>query len=219
LRHPDFPHVGEDGVWAEPISDLAPFAGKPALFLDRDGCIVDEVIYLHKVEDIVMIDGAAETIRLANSRNIPVIMVTNQAGIGRGLYEWGDFFAVQEVILGNLTNMNAIVDVVMACPFHTEGRPGYDQPDHPARKPNPGMLLAGAALTSADLSQSWIAGDRAGDVGAGRNAGCAGGIQLRTGHGTHVEERDESLSLAHDTYDVHVAGSIAELPSIIPFLK
>src|SRR3954451_23738033 len=82
-----------DGVWCE-ISPRCNRGG-PGLFLDRDGVVVEEVDYLHRVEDIAISAAAAAVISAANVIMVPVVLVTNQAGIGRGYYGWAEFRAVQ----------------------------------------------------------------------------------------------------------------------------
>jgi D-glycero-D-manno-heptose 1,7-bisphosphate phosphatase len=188
---------------------------RPALFLDRDGCIVVEVHYLHKVEDVQLIDGAASVIARANSLNIAVVIVTNQAGIGYGYFSWDDFCGVQKELNTQLAMAGAHLDGVFACPFHIQGKPPYQYPDHPSRKPNPGMLRAAAASLNLDLRRSWIVGDRTGDLGAGFNANLAGGIHVASGHGSQKGEREASLALAADNFQALAATSIADVPKLI----
>ena len=118
--------VFDDGVLTQVRRPLQGAGKRPALFLDRDGAVVIEAHYLHKVEDVELIPGAAATIAAANKNGIPVIFVTNQAGIGYGYFGWPDFFAVQERILSDLAAEGAFVDAVYACPFHEKGKPPYD---------------------------------------------------------------------------------------------
>ena len=212
--------IGPGGTWSE--IRVIPDENRPvrpALFLDRDGTIVEEVLYLHRPSEMTLIPGAAETIITANTKNVPVIIVTNQAGIGRGYYGWDDFAAVQACMMEELIGLGAHIDAVFACPFHSDGKGPFIHPDHPDRKPNAGMLLQAAAGLKIDLTRSWIAGDRASDVGAGCAAGCAGGIHLRTGHGHSDEETSASLAYGSAAYAVTDAASIASLTQIIPFLS
>jgi D-glycero-D-manno-heptose 1,7-bisphosphate phosphatase len=188
---------------------------RPVLFLDRDGCIVVETDYLHKVEEVQLIDGAANVIARANSLNIAVVVVTNQAGIGRGYFTWEDFFKVQQEINSQLAKAGAHFDGVFACPFHANGEHPYQHPNHPSRKPNPGMLDAAAISLNLDFSRSWIVGDRTSDLGAGLYANLAGGIHVASGHGSREGERESSLALATDNFKVLAAESIAEVPEII----
>lgn len=192
---------------------------RPALFLDRDGCVVVEAHYLHRVEDVRLIEGVSRVIAEANALNIAVVFVTNQAGIGYGYFGWPEFFMVQDAIIEELTKDKAFVDGVYACPFHAKGQPPYNHPDHPARKPNPGMLLAARKELNLDLSRSWIAGDRAGDLGAGLNAGLAGGIQVATGHGMKDGERENALALGSETFQALIADSLADTPALIDLFR
>ncbi len=206
--------VGDDLIWAEAFS--APRRA-PALFLDRDGVIVEEVHYLHQAEKAKLIPGAAETIKLARARGLHVVVVTNHSGIGRGLYGWPEFIAVQARMLADLAALGASVDAVLACPFIAGGQPPYGHPDHPARKPNPGMLLAAADMLEIDLAASWIVGDRAGDIEAGRRAGLAGGLHVLTGHGPH--DRQAALALGRPGYAVLGEASIDEARRALPILS
>jgi D-glycero-D-manno-heptose 1,7-bisphosphate phosphatase len=208
-----------DGVFQQNLRPEKINDKRPALFLDRDGCVVVEAHYLHKVEDVQLIDGVCDVIAKANALDVAVVFVTNQAGIGYGYFGWLDFIAVQDKILSRLAEKDAHVDGVFACPFHAKGKPPYDHPDHPFRKPNPGMLLAAAKGLNLNLPSSWIVGDRAGDVEAGLNAGLAGGVQVATGHGKNEGERENSLALASSKFEVLTANSIAEVSGLIGLLS
>lgn len=210
---------GEDGIWLHARQPARAPAHGPALFLDRDGTIVEEVGHLRRAEDVRLIAGAARVIATANARAIPVVVVTNQSGIGRGLFDWPDFQAVEDRIATELSARGATLDAVLACPFHSDARPPYRHPDHPARKPNPGMLLRAARVLGIDLALSWIIGDRCGDIAAGRAAGLAGGIHVATGWGLEPNERDSALACAVTPgYRVLVADDIAQAASAVPFL-
>ncbi len=193
------------GLWRS----LAPHAcrGGAALFLDRDGVIVEETGYLGKVEDVALIPGAAATIAAANRLGIPVVVVTNQAGIGRGYYGWADFAAVQQAIAEALAEQGARLDAVYACAFHPMGQGIYAHPDHPDRKPRPGMLLRAAADLSLDLSRSWLVGDKAIDIETARTAGTAGALLVMTGYG--ASERSQAAALATPRFEVRFADTIA----------
>jgi D-glycero-D-manno-heptose 1,7-bisphosphate phosphatase len=194
-----------DGVWCE----VSPGCnrGGPALFLDRDGVVVEEVDYLHRVEGIAICAGAVAVISAANANAVPVVLVTNQAGIGRGYYGWAEFRAVQEAIQSALAPEGAHFDAVYACPHHRDGQGAFAHPDHPARKPNPGMLQRAAMALDIDMARSWLVGDRAGDVEAARRAGLAGALHVLTGYGQ--AERAAALALSGPRFDVRGAASIA----------
>ncbi|HEY6334320.1 MAG TPA: HAD family hydrolase [Alphaproteobacteria bacterium] len=207
-------NLDEDGVWGKVFREVP--HGRPALFLDRDGVVVEEVNYLSRVEDVAVIDGAAKAIVVANARRIPVIIATNQAGIGRGYYGWREFAAVQAAILGELGRAGARIDAVYACPHHPEALPPYRHPNHPARKPNPGMLLRAAAELNLDLGKSWLVGDKSVDIEAAMAAGLAGALHILTGHG--AEERAAVTALKAPGFEIRLCRSIGDAIELIPLL-
>ncbi len=210
--------LDHDGVWCQPLrpDEAASCRGRPALFLDRDGVLVAEVGYLHRPEDVRLIPGAATLIATANRAGLPVVLVTNQAGIGRGTYGWAEFQATQTQISADLAAGGAALDLVLACPFHAEAAPPYRHPAHPCRKPRPGMILRAAERLGLDLAGSRIVGDRALDLEAGRAAGLAGGVQVLTGHG--AAEREAAREVATGRFRVLGAESVAEVPALLPLL-
>jgi D-glycero-D-manno-heptose 1,7-bisphosphate phosphatase len=195
-----------DGVWCEILRRPAP--GRPALFLDRDGAVVHEAGYLHRVTDIRIIPGAAKVIAAANKQSVAVVMVTNQSGIGRGYYGWAEFKAVQNAIIAALATEGAIINSVYACAHHPEGKGPLAHPNHPARKPNPGMLLQAAAALTLDLKSSWLVGDKADDVEAAKRAGIAGALLVATGYGG--AERERAATLAAPAFQVRFGTSIPD---------
>jgi D-glycero-D-manno-heptose 1,7-bisphosphate phosphatase len=200
------------GVWLR-IPDAALPAPSPALFLDRDGVIVEDPGYLSRASRMVIIAGAVELIALANTRNIPVVEVTNQAGIGRGYYGWSEFAEVETALGRELARGGAAIDGVFACPYHREGIGSWAHPAHPCRKPRPGMLLAAARLMGLDLGRSWIVGDKLGDLIAGENAGLAGGIHVLTGHG--VEHRPRVAAWKPERFELRLVDSIGAALDVI----
>ena len=198
--------IDHEGIWCEVRRDAA--RGGPALFLDRDGVVVEEVDYLCRVEDIAVISGAADVIGAANRLGIPVSLVTNQSGIGQGRYGWNDFIAVQKAIVSLLEARGATLDAIYACPYHPNGKGEFLHPDHPARKPNPGMILRAAADLDLDLRRSWLVGDKTIDIEAARRAGLAGALQVMTGYGTAQWKRSAALTTA--SFEVRVGRSIAD---------
>ena len=188
-----------EGVWREAKADLSWAQGRPALFLDRDGVVVEEVNYLCRAEDVSLLAGAAGFIAEANRRGIPVIVASNQAGIARGYFAWPAFHQVQAELDRRLRTAGAHVDLTLACPHY---------PDHPDRKPRPGMFQKAAQLAGIDLARSWVIGDKASDLEAGRSAGLAGGVLVLTGHGP--DHREAALALATPAFPVSVENSIGE---------
>ena len=208
--------LDDDGIWCQLLrpEQAACLRGRPALFLDRDGVLVEEVGYLHRPDDVRPIPGAAALVAAANRAGLAVVLITNQSGIGRGYYGWPEFEVTQARISADFAAAGAAFDAVLACPYHPEAEPPYRHPAHPCRKPRPGMILRAAERLGLDLAGSWIVGDRAIDLEAGRAAGLAGGVQVLTGHG--MAERDAALGLATEGFRVLTAESAAEAPALLP---
>jgi D-glycero-D-manno-heptose 1,7-bisphosphate phosphatase len=207
--------IDEEGVWCQTFSPRGP--ARPALFLDRDGVVLVEIAHLSRAEDTALIPGAAEIIAAANRRSIPVVLVTNQGGIALGLYGWADFLAVQEAMIEALAKGGARLDAVYAAPHHPDGRPPYRHPNHPARKPNPGMLFRARDALGLELDRSWLLGDKASDIEAARNAGCAGGLHLLTGWGP--EHRARAAALAGPGFELRLGASIRDAAPLLPLLE
>jgi D-glycero-D-manno-heptose 1,7-bisphosphate phosphatase len=201
-KHP----LNSEGVWCEILRRPAP--GRPALFLDRDDTVIKDTGYLHRADDIVIIPGAAKVIAAANQRSVPVVMITNQSGIGRGYYGWAEFKSVQDAIVASLGIEGANIDAVYACAHHPEGNGVLGHPNHAARKPNPGMLLQAASALTLDLRSSWLVGDKGDDIQAAKRAGIAGALLVATGNG--VAERERAAALASPAFEVRFGSSIAD---------
>lgn len=202
----------ELGVWVR-APEYVPATPRAALFLDRDGVIVEDPGYLCSAAKMVLIPGAAGVIALANRREIPVIEVTNQAGIGRGYYGWQEFADVEEALGRELARAGALIDAVLACPYHKDGIAPWAHPAHPSRKPRPGMLLAASRFLNIDLAASWIVGDKHGDLAAGYNAGLAGGLHVLTGHG--AEHRPRVIAWKPERFDLRLGDSIREAAALL----
>jgi D-glycero-D-manno-heptose 1,7-bisphosphate phosphatase len=144
---------------------------RPALFLDRDGVINEEVHYLYRAEDCRMVEGIAALIRTANQLGFVTCVITNQAGIARGYYTEADFHALMQHIQTELGKQDAHIDAVYFSPYHPEHGVGAYKRDSACRKPAPGMLLQAAAEHGIDLSRSVLVGDRCTDLQAGAAAG------------------------------------------------
>ncbi|PWI54414.1 hypothetical protein B5K03_09520 [Rhizobium phaseoli] len=172
----------DSGLWLEDLTH-GDWSGLPGLFLDRDGVILEETGYLGTPEKLRLIDGAAEAIRIGNSLGIPVVLVTNQSGIGRGYYTWDDFANVQNELYRQLSLKGSYIDFVAACAYHAAATFPFSVPSHPWRKPNPGMILAVAKKAGLILHESTLIGDRWSDMEAAANAGLTRGILVRTGLG------------------------------------
>jgi D-glycero-D-manno-heptose 1,7-bisphosphate phosphatase len=205
------PGGAPDGLWCDIAA--GDFAGRPALFLDRDGVIVEDTQYLGRAQDARMLEGAAAAIARCNALGIPVIVVSNQSGIARGLYDWSGFAAVQAAIASALAQAGARLDAVLACAHHADGRAPLNVADHPWRKPNPGMIIAAAERMRLDLARSFIVGDRASDLAAGRAAALAGGILISTA--ADDAERAAAMALRGGRFAVEVVASLADAVALL----
>ncbi len=198
-------HVEADGLWR--VVHGAPAAAlRPALFLDRDGTVIEEVAYLSRPEDVRLIPEAAALIRRANALGVAVVVVTNQGGIGRGYLGWEDYAAVEAAVAEALADAGARIDALYAAP-HAPSPAGIHAT--PYRKPAPGMLLRATEDLGLDLAASWIAGDCATDIEAGRRAGLAGGWLVPTGYG--ARDAGAARRHAHDSFSVVIGKSLAAM--------
>jgi D-glycero-D-manno-heptose 1,7-bisphosphate phosphatase len=166
-RHP----LEAPGLWVERIGARRFAPGRPALFLDRDGTINVDTGYVSAPEAIVLIDEIVPAIRAANAGGLPVVIVTNQSGIARGLFGWDAFAAVNARVLALLAERGCGVDMALACAYHEAGAGALGVAGHPMRKPRPGMLLRAAEILGIDLGRSIMVGDKPDDLEAGRRAG------------------------------------------------
>jgi len=154
---------------------------RPAVFLDRDGTLIEERNHISRPEQVALLPGTAPTLSLLRQAGFLCVVVTNQSGIGRGLFSEVELRAVHEEMCRQLQGAGVVLDGLYHCPIAPKIK-DKSVIEHPDRKPGPGMLLRAARELDIDLAESWIVGDTASDILAGRNAGCRGGILLRSGH-------------------------------------
>lgn len=144
---------------------------KPALFLDRDGVLNVNHGYVHKPVDLTWCPGAREAVKAANDAGWLVVVITNQAGIGRGYYDEATFTAFMSYMQAELARTGAHLDAVYHCPHHPEGGKGEYLRHCDCRKPEPGMLLKAACDWDIPMERSVLVGDSPSDLEAGRRAG------------------------------------------------
>jgi D-glycero-D-manno-heptose 1,7-bisphosphate phosphatase len=177
-------HAGETGKQAR---------SSWAVFVDRDGTIIEELGYLSDPDKVRLMPDAAASISKLNRKGIPVVIISNQAGVARGLFTQDDLERVNERVLALLASRDAHVDAAYYCPHH----PDFDV-DCACRKPRPGLLLKAASDMGIDLSRSFMVGDRLIDMQAGKSAGTST-VFLRTGYGR--KELEESRTEVAKTAD------------------
>jgi D-glycero-D-manno-heptose 1,7-bisphosphate phosphatase len=141
------------------------------LFLDRDGIINEERNFVSRREDFVWCAGVFDLLRVATALDLAPVVITNQSGIGRGLYGEADYQTLTQWMLAELAARGTPLAAVYHCPWHPEATITAYRGDHPWRKPNPGMIFAAAEELGLDLSDSILIGDRWLDIDAGQAAG------------------------------------------------
>lgn len=159
---------------------------RPAVFLDRDGVLIEDAHYVGCASRVKLIPGAAEAVAALNRAGRAVVVVTNQAGVAKGLFTAAAVEAVHAFLAEQLAGYGARIDAFYYCPHHPEGEVAEYRTRCGCRKPEAGMLRAAAAALSLDPARSWMVGDRETDLEAGAAAGCRT-VLVRTGYGAGVD--------------------------------
>jgi len=146
---------------------------RPGILLDRDGTIIVDHGYVGSVGRVEFIEGAPEAIAKFNRANVPVAVVTNQAGVARGLYGIDDVNRVHQHITERLAEHGARIDLFLFCPYHPAGVVGAFARTSEDRKPRPGMARAAETALGLDLTMSWVVGDRPEDIGLAEAVGAS----------------------------------------------
>jgi D-glycero-D-manno-heptose 1,7-bisphosphate phosphatase len=167
-------------------------SARPAAFLDRDGVINVEVGHLHRIEDFAFVDHAIEGMKRLASSGYTLVVVTNQAGIAKGLYGEPEYRALTDHMLSELGRAGIQVAGVYHCPHHPQGLIARYAQACDCRKPRPGMLLAAARDHHLDLSRSVLIGDKTSDTLAGRAAGLQTTVLVETGHALPPDAREHA---------------------------
>ncbi|AFV05140.1 D-glycero-beta-D-manno-heptose 1,7-bisphosphate 7-phosphatase [Dehalobacter sp. CF] len=164
---------------------------KPALFLDRDGVINIEKRYLYKIEDFVFIDGVFETCRYFQNQGYHIIVITNQAGIARGIYNENDFHNITNWMIEEFKQEEIALAKVYHCPHHPDFTNGCD-----CRKPKPGLILQARHDFDLNLSKSILVGDKNTDIESGIKAGVGNNFLITTGH--KIEENKHGVEIINN---------------------
>ena len=176
---------------------------QPAVFLDRDGVLIEDKHYLSDPNLVELCPGANELLKLAHESGWPVIIITNQSGIERGYYNWRDYERVTDKLLSLLDDDKHIAAIYAN---------GYaaNTAVNSWRKPNPGMLEAAAHELNIDLSRSVLAGDRLSDLIAADRAGLRRLCHVKTGHG-RVERESVTTWSKGKEIDLILCNNLLEL--------
>ncbi len=163
-----------------------------ALFLDRDGVINKEKNYCHKIEEFEFLPDVFDTVKAFQQLDYRIVIITNQAGIGRGIYTVEDFERLTDWMLQQFSRQSIKIDAVYHCPHHpTHGIGQYKTRCH-CRKPAPGMIEQAQKAFNLDLAQSVLIGDKVSDVQAGKNAGVGRNFLVTTGHQLTAKDKEQA---------------------------
>jgi D-glycero-D-manno-heptose 1,7-bisphosphate phosphatase len=182
-----------------------------AVFLDRDGTINVDVDYLSTPDEVEFIPGSIDAIRQLNDLGVPVIVITNQSGIARGLLTEKDMHAVHAEMDAVLRRHGARVDDYFFCPHHPDAVIEQYRKQCTCRKPEPGMLIDAAKKHTINLHSSFMIGDKCVDMKAGKAAGAVC-LQVATGYGSAERQIAEGT---RDYFTDDLLGAVQIVKSII----
>ena len=150
-------------------------SGVAAVFLDRDGVLIEDTGYPHVESEMRITPGAPEAVRRLNALGYMAVIVTNQSGVARGLFTLEQMHRFNDALVRRFAARGARIAAVYACPYHAEAKvETWRHPDHPDRKPNPGMILRAISEHGIDPNKSFLIGDQPSDLEAARRAGVSG---------------------------------------------
>lgn len=193
---------------------MTPSPARKALFLDRDGVINVDRNYVHRVEDFEFLPGIFELCAAATERGYLIVVVTNQAGIGRGYYSEADFERLTAWMVSAFRQRGVDIARVYHCPYHPTAGVGAYRRESFDRKPNPGMLLKARDELNLDLTLSLFVGDKDSDMAAGLAAGVGRLFKLVAGATTRAP--DDGPVTAVDSLDAVTAWLSAQSPQEQP---
>ena len=162
-----------------------------AVFIDRDGVITEDIGYVHKIKDFELVTNAIEGLKLL--KNYKLFIITNQSGIGRGLYNIEDFLKFNNHLIDILKKHKIKVEKTYYCPHKPED-------NCECRKPKTRFLKEAEREFNTNLKKSFVIGDRKSDFEMGKNAGCRT-IHVLTGYGTNAKNEVNPDYFAKDLVD------------------
>jgi D-glycero-D-manno-heptose 1,7-bisphosphate phosphatase len=155
---------------------------KPAVFIDRDGTINEQLGYINHLSRFVILPGVSEAVRLLNKNNLWAIIVSNQGGVARGYYPIELVDEMHAFLKSSLKEQGAIIDGIFFCPHHPAGvAPGYSS-ECACRKPKTGLIDKALEAFDIDMSNSYVVGDRHVDIELASRLNLKG-ILVKTGYG------------------------------------
>jgi len=178
-----------------------PLRNCPGLFLDRDGTLMEDPGYVSHPDQVRLIPGIAATLKRFREAGYALVIVTNQSGIGRGLYTWDDYDAVAARLEELLAAEGVAFDAVLACGHAPDEGCSW-------RKPAPGMIREAATLLALDLERSLLVGDKLSDLEAAAAAGLTRAVHVASGQG--ARERTK-VSAGKPAIELDLIDSLATL--------
>jgi D-glycero-D-manno-heptose 1,7-bisphosphate phosphatase len=178
---------------------------RPAVFLDRDGTIIEDVGYLDAIERMVLFPWSIEAIRALNRADLAVVVVTNQSGVARKYFAEAFVAEAHRALDERLAEGSARIDAYYYCPHHPDGKIDKYRRECDCRKPAPGLVDRAARDLGLDVKRSFVVGDTWRDVGLARAVG-ARAILVRTGAGA-IEERRPPPGVAADAIVDNLAAA------------
>ena len=169
-----FIDIGLPDTYLRADEELMRHRRRPAIFLDRDGTLNVDRGYTHKITDLSWQPDARQAVKYANDAGYYVFVVTNQAGVARGLYQESDVIAFHAEMQSQLYEIGAHVDAFEWCPFHVDGTVAAYRQDSRRRKPSPGMIEDLVDVWPVEMSRSLLIGDSPDDMKAAEAAGLVG---------------------------------------------
>ncbi len=184
---------------------------RPAIFLDRDGTLIDEVGdgFLRTTADLALYPWSASAVRRINDAGLLAIVVTNQSGVARGFFDEAFLDEAHRVLNGQLAGSAAHIDAFYYCPHHPDASVVRYRAACECRKPEPGLLIRAARELGVDLERSWMVGDTWRDVDAGRRAGVRS-LLVMSGQGREAA--------AHPPGDVEVAAIVENVEEAVAWI-
>ncbi len=188
------------GVQAHYDGDMpTPLPGaRKAAFIDRDGVVNRERHHVHRIEDFEFLPGVFDGLRELRRQGFALVVVTNQAGIGRGLYDEAAYQRLSTHMRSELAAAGIELDGVYHCPHHPTAGIGAYRMECDCRKPAPGMLLRAEAELGLALAASVLVGDKRSDIEAGRRAGLRACVLVRSGHAVSAADAAQADACVDD---------------------
>lgn len=178
-----------------------------AAFIDRDGVINEDREYVYRIEDFEFIPGSVDALRVLQASGYLLVVITNQSGIGRGMYSEAQYQELDAYMRASLLAAGVSIDVVQYCPHLPDAKIAQYRLDCDCRKPRSGMIREAARLLNVDIPRSLLVGDRRADIEAGRAGGVGRCFLVRSGR--PLSQADERLA---DGVFENLAACVTSLP-------